>query len=698
MSDIFVKILNMSITATYIVAAVLLLRLALKKAPKWSVCMLWCIVAIRLVLPFSLESEISLIPNAEPITVSKSENAEVELNTVTDGIYTQTNDATLSQNKETTQIENVETNEDKADIIVGDTDTADKKEKKSFSMFDVLSVVWLVGIAAMLIYSVVSYAVIRNKVSVCIHHRDNIYFCDNINTSFILGAIKPKIYVPSGTDESYFDYVIQHERAHLKRCDHLLKPFAFLLLSIHWFNPFIWISYILLCRDIEGACDERVIEDENITDIIGYSAALLDCSVNRKMFVACPVSFGEVSVKSRIKSVLKYKRPADWLSAVAVVLSLAVALCFLTNPKVAVNALEQEKELQSTSQNASNETQETQTSDNTSSSDEVTTDKDDKNVSAVQSNNSGSSIQQSIGQGSVATPSGVNVNSDPDSSVGKDDDTAQEQTPSENESQQNTFVYPWPQTFNTTLSTPEYTDRLPQDFKFYRESLGSVQKEMYDKYLPYVLSYTPFYVDFGRATDYQWLKNVIGAIRADYPETAFYFEFSYYDAPVYVHDWDPPYEHCGWSEYFTIDCTRANIENFNQNKVRQYINRMETACDNIIAKMPKSLSTKEKYQWLADSICDMTEYESNYINGTYTSADGPLLYGKGMQEAYPLAYQMLCQRAGLFASTYYTTPFYNVTSWSIIRLDDGLTYYMNLSEADRTNQRSYYYFMTERTL
>ena len=331
MDAIFLTALNISITATYLILAVLLLRLLLKKAPKWVTCLLWGIVALRLIMPFSIESEISLIPSSQTITVSKSENSQYEINTGID-TFDNTINQIIIQNPNNSTTPPVTNNQETNNNVSNAPATPQQSNEKA-SLFDILFIVWVAGIVAMLIFSAVSYIRIYKNVRASVLYRDNIYYCDSIDSPFILGIIKPKIYIPSEIDENSLNYVVEHETAHLKRRDHLWKPFAFILLSIYWFNPFIWLSYILLCRDIESACDEKVIKDMSNEYKKGYSTALLNCSVHRRMISACPVAFGEVGVKTRIKSVLNYKKPAFWIIVVAIVTSIAVAVCFLTNPK-----------------------------------------------------------------------------------------------------------------------------------------------------------------------------------------------------------------------------------------------------------------------------------------------------------------------------------------------------------------------------
>ena len=310
MSDAFLKLLNMSITASWLVASVIILRLLLKKAPKWISCLLWAMVGIRLVMPFSLESVLSLIPSSEPIPENIATQAAPAVNT---GIPVINNAINPVINQSLAP--NLGDSVNPLQIIL-----------------EIASLVWIIGIAVMLIYSIVSYLRIRNRVKVSLNFRDNIFYCDNITSPFILGIIRPKIYIPSGLDQAQTEYVISHENAHLKRLDHFWKPLAFLLLSVYWFNPIIWIAYILLCRDIELACDERVIKNMDVQYKKEYSKALAQCATQRRMIMACPLAFGEIGVKQRVKTVLNYKKPAFWIILVAIIAVITTAVCFLTNP------------------------------------------------------------------------------------------------------------------------------------------------------------------------------------------------------------------------------------------------------------------------------------------------------------------------------------------------------------------------------
>lgn len=310
MSSFFLKIVNMSIAASWLILAVVLLRVVLKKAPKWIDVLLWGIVAFRLICPFSFESALSLIPSAETISPEIMMDWTPEISTGVSSIDKVVNP-----------------------II---TDTFAPEPIASANplqlLIPVLAIVWAIGIIAMLVYAAVSYFRLQKKVGASLSVRDNIWICDDIQTPFILGFFKPSIYIPSGTDEAQLPYIIAHENAHLKRCDHWWKPLGYLVLAIHWFNPLVWIAYILLCRDIELACDEKVIRGLNQNESISYSEALLSCSVNRRTVMVCPLAFGEVGVKERVKNVLNYKKPAFWIVAIAVVSSIVLGVCFLTNP------------------------------------------------------------------------------------------------------------------------------------------------------------------------------------------------------------------------------------------------------------------------------------------------------------------------------------------------------------------------------
>ena len=310
MENLFLTIVNMSITATWVVLAFTVLRPLLKKVPKWVNCFLWGIVALRLCLPFSLESVFSLIPTTETIPTNITTSAKPQIDTGV-GVVNSVVNPVISESF--TPDPSYSANP--LQVIVG-----------------VASYIWVVGLVLMVIYCAVSYIMLKRKVSASVHYNNNIYYCDNIETPFILGVLKPKIYIPSGVNESDLQFILEHEKSHIKRKDYLIKPISFLILSVYWFNPAIWLWYILLCRDIESACDEKAIKfyDNEYKKL--YSTALLNCSTQKRIIMACPVAFGETGVKQRIKSVLNYKKPAFWVVGVAIVLTTFLTIFFATNP------------------------------------------------------------------------------------------------------------------------------------------------------------------------------------------------------------------------------------------------------------------------------------------------------------------------------------------------------------------------------
>ncbi len=312
MSGIFLKLLNLSISASWLVLVVLALRLVLKRAPKWVNVLLWGMVALRLMLPFSIESALSLIPSAETLSpeVVRFDPAP----TITSGVELIDNavNPALSESFAAAPLASV---------------------NPLYVWIYLAGWVWLIGLAAMLAYALVSYLRLRRRVSASIPLRENIYVCDEVPSPFILGIVRPRIYLPSALDEAQRGSVLSHERAHLARRDHWWKPLGFALLAVYWFNPLLWLAYTLLCRDIELACDERALCGMDAGQIKDYSSAPLACSVPRRMIAACPLAFGEVGVGARVKNALRYKKPAFWVVAVSVVVCTVVAVCFLTNPE-----------------------------------------------------------------------------------------------------------------------------------------------------------------------------------------------------------------------------------------------------------------------------------------------------------------------------------------------------------------------------
>lgn len=311
MGALFVDFLNISITASYIILAVILIRLIFPKIPRKFICILWAIAGIRLVLPFSIESVFSLIPSTETIQPVTGNHRGVIVNSGISAIDTPVNEYLGDRYYE------------------GVTVSANLKD----TVISVATVVWFVGIAAILIYGIVSYIRVKKTVTGAVVLKDNIWQSENVVSPFILGVFKPKIYIPFGMDGETANHVIAHENAHIKRRDHWIKPLGFLILAVYWFNPLVWAAYILLCKDIERACDEKVIAQMSDDGRKEYASALLECAVNRRRIAACPLAFGETGLKERIKGVVNYKKPAFWVIILAVIACIVAAVCFLTNPK-----------------------------------------------------------------------------------------------------------------------------------------------------------------------------------------------------------------------------------------------------------------------------------------------------------------------------------------------------------------------------
>ena len=311
MTDIFLGFLNRSLAAGILILAVVLVRLVFKKAPRWLLCALWALAAVRLVCPVSIESVLSLIPSAEPVQPEIIVSAQPA---ITSGIPAV--DAIVNPPLA-------------AAFTPSPAQSANPLQIWTF----LAACVWLAGIAALLLYAAVSALRLRLRVRTAVRLEGKVYQSEFVSSPFILGVIRPRIYLPFGLEAGAQAMVLAHERAHLRRGDQLWKPLGYLILAAYWFNPLCWLAYILFCRDIEAACDEKVVRELGEGCKAAYSRALLACSAPKKLITACPLAFGETGVKSRIKSVLNYKKPAFWLVLAAVLVSAAVAVCFLTDPK-----------------------------------------------------------------------------------------------------------------------------------------------------------------------------------------------------------------------------------------------------------------------------------------------------------------------------------------------------------------------------
>ncbi len=310
MAEIFQKALNMSIAAGWLILAVVALRFVLKKAPKRFVLLLWAVVGLRLALPWSIESALSLIPSAQTLP----EGIMLERAPVLDTGISALNGA----------------------INPGFTAAFTPELGASANPLQVLlpiaAALWMLGAAAMLLWALVSWLRLRKRVREAVRLEGNVYECE-IASPFVLGLFRPRIYLPFSLENGERELVLAHERAHITAGDHIIKPLGWLLLAAHWYNPLVWLAYALFCRDIELACDERVVRGLSLSDRADYSQALLDLSRPRGGVRACPLAFGESSVKGRVKSVLSYKKPAFWLVLLAVVVCVGAAVCFLTDPK-----------------------------------------------------------------------------------------------------------------------------------------------------------------------------------------------------------------------------------------------------------------------------------------------------------------------------------------------------------------------------
>lgn len=322
MEAVFSKLVGISLVANWLILAVVVLRLLLKKAPRRVTCILWLIVALRLIVPFSIESPVSMIPQ-------------------TTSVIQEAVDTNLIHPEVISSVMTPEPGQDETNAVY----------VRNGQHMPVLPLIWCGGMAAMLCYFAFSYLRMRHLVREAARETGNIWICDAVTTPFILGLIRPRIYLPSGLSGATRECVIAHEQCHLRWKDHWWKPLAFVLLAVYWFDPLVWVSYALLCRDIEFACDERVIHHYGITDKKAYSRALLECSTGKRLVLACPVAFGETAVTQRIRNVLRYKRPRFWVILVCAVVIAVIAVGFLTVPaKTAAPDLQESAPTQDTAE------------------------------------------------------------------------------------------------------------------------------------------------------------------------------------------------------------------------------------------------------------------------------------------------------------------------------------------------------------
>ena len=331
--QLFVGSLNLAVAASWLIVAILLLRPLLKKmAPKWVLCALWALVAVRLVCPVMLRSDVSVYRLAGDAVQSSGQVTYFEDTGFCGDVHYRPATLLPGVSAALTAAAPITGTPDTS-APEASTDTAARPSTPSRSIdMNLLSIAWALGIYVIVMAALAGYLSLRSTVAASIPLEGNVYLCDNIKSPFILGVLRPRIYLTSGMDEAARDCVLRHERAHLRRWDHVWKPLGFVLLAVYWYDPLVWVAYILFCRDMELACDERVIRDMAAEERAAYSHALLDCSQGRRWVAACPLAFGEVGVKTRVKAVLWYKKPGFWAVLAAVLVCIAVAVCFLTNP------------------------------------------------------------------------------------------------------------------------------------------------------------------------------------------------------------------------------------------------------------------------------------------------------------------------------------------------------------------------------
>ena len=313
MTDLFLRVVELSWQAGVLALAVMLARLALRRAPKWAVCMLWALVAVRLIVPVSLQSRVSLQAEQSPVTAALEQLPQTQ----------ETADAILPGGGEVlTPVQ-----------PVGSVTSAEPVQAaRPVMTVEVLTAVWLAGAAVMLAYMLVSYLRLYRQVRTAVRVEDNVCRCDRWGTPFVLGMLRPRIYIPAGLDEADLSQVLAHERGHIRRGDHVVKPLAFLLLTVHWFNPVLWAAYVLLGRDMENACDERVLRTLDGAGRAAYSRALVACAVRQRPAAVCPLAFGETAVKERVKNAMSYRKPALWAAVLLLIAAVIIGVCFLTSP------------------------------------------------------------------------------------------------------------------------------------------------------------------------------------------------------------------------------------------------------------------------------------------------------------------------------------------------------------------------------
>lgn len=398
MKELFTGILNISISAGILIIVCVLVRLIFRKMPKFVRCLMWLLVAVRLAIPFAIESPLSLLPAREYVTVSSNNEAADKVADKAEHINNvdsaDTAKDTVAEVDTVESINSVAAEKNVENISENIVENTAEKTAESINtpgsvsflggidVMYVLSIVWIVGVAAFLIYALVSYIRLRRLVDDAVLLRDNIYQSERAGTAFILGVIRPRIYVPYGLGLNELYMSISHERAHISRRDHLVKPLGFIIAAVYWFNPLVWLAYILLCRDIELACDEKVIKKIGYDKKKDYSQALLNLSIPRKYISACPVAFGEVGINERIKNVLTMKKGKKIIIAVAVAICAVLAICFLTYPKKPKNNSGDTAKTQTTDETKETITEDLAANENESSTEVKEAESNEENASS----------------------------------------------------------------------------------------------------------------------------------------------------------------------------------------------------------------------------------------------------------------------------------------------------------------------------
>ena len=327
MDKLFDTVLELSWQAGLIALAVMAVRLVLrKKASRRALCMLWALVALRLLLPVSLTVESTVSLQAEEALVSRAYHAMQEART------------SVPEEAAPAPAESSGT----AAAVIPAEPAAEPVTLRTFARW--LPWMWVIGMGCMAAYMLLSFIWMRLTLRRAEHIQDNVYRCTQWSTPFVLGIIAPCIYVPESVSEEDLPQVLAHERCHIRRWDHVVKPFAFLLLAVNWFNPVLWAAYVLLGRDMENACDEMALKNADAAQRAAYSRALVSCAAQPKMAAVCPLAFGEVAVKERVKNVLGYKKPAIWAAVILAAAAVVIGVCLLTKPSYKnVGTLDAEK-------------------------------------------------------------------------------------------------------------------------------------------------------------------------------------------------------------------------------------------------------------------------------------------------------------------------------------------------------------------